>query len=278
MEAIAEELGVSVEVLLRGLPPRLRHAADGVILRQFARLGCRADYLRVRDPETPDLMRLLHTFTRVRGHVPYMPLWDASNIYHALLEEGGPATSHHRQVIITNPDVLLAKYRSYRAIVEQMDLLDSVSQSVEEVLTLRLQAQFEACVADLRSTKANLQQHARRLVLLYLRQGDILEAKHYLQICFPRVSQRIDNNPARAFEAYQLLLTTLQDEFVVFRSRYRKEEGLPPGLTQSANTDRRRTSKLSYLMEVQVQFILPYLRMNSDSLPQLQLPPVTVVF
>uniref|UniRef100_A0A8R7U0E8 Uncharacterized protein n=1 Tax=Triticum urartu TaxID=4572 RepID=A0A8R7U0E8_TRIUA len=99
-----------------------------------------------------------------------MPLWDASNIYHALLEEGGPATSHHRQVIITNPDVLLAKYRSYRAIVEQMDLLDSVSQSVEEVLTLRLQAQFEACVADLRSTKANLQQHAWRLVLLYLRQ------------------------------------------------------------------------------------------------------------
>ncbi|EMS62192.1 hypothetical protein TRIUR3_18565 [Triticum urartu] len=278
MEAIAEELGVSVEVLLRGLPPRLRHAADGVILRQFARLGCRADYLRVRDPETPDLMRLLHTFTRVRGHVPYMPLWDASNIYHALLEEGGPATSHHRQVIITNPDVLLAKYRSYRAIVEQMDLLDSVSQSVEEVLTLRLQAQFEACVADLRSTKANLQQHAWRLVLLYLRQGDILEARHYLQICFPGVSQRIDNNPARAFEAYQLLLTTLQDEFVVFRSRYRKEEGLPPGLTQSANTDRRRTSKLSYLMEVQVQFILPYLRMNSDSLPQLQLPPVTVVF
>ncbi|XP_037410033.1 uncharacterized protein LOC119272715 [Triticum dicoccoides] len=214
MEAIAEELGVSVEVLLRGLPPRLRHAADGVILRQFARLGCYADYLRVRDPETPDLMRLLHTFTHVRGHVPYMPLWDASNIYHALLEEGGPATSHHRQVIITNPDVLLAKYRSYRAIVEQMDLLDSVSQSVEEVLTLRLQAQFEACVADLRSTKANLQQHARRLVLLYLRQGDILEAKHYLQICFPRVSQRIDNNPARTFEAYQLLLTTLQDEFV----------------------------------------------------------------
>lgn len=203
-----------VEVLLQGLPPHLRHAADGVILRRFARLGCHADFLRVRDPLTPDVMRPAETFARVRGHLmPYMTLEDAAAIYRALREEEGPATSHHREVVITNREVLLAKYDSYRTIVDQADLLDRVSVHVEEALTLRLRAQFETSVADLGTALTNLREHAWRLVFLYLREGDILEAKHYLDTCFPRVAQIIDNNPSIAFQAYGHLLTTLEADF-----------------------------------------------------------------
>jgi hypothetical protein len=76
--------------------------------------------------------------------MPYMTLRDASAIYRDLAEEeGGPSTSYHRQIVIMNPDVLLAKYTAYRTIIEQADLLDAVSEKVEAVLTVCLQAQFE---------------------------------------------------------------------------------------------------------------------------------------
>uniref|UniRef100_R7WDR2 Uncharacterized protein n=1 Tax=Aegilops tauschii TaxID=37682 RepID=R7WDR2_AEGTA len=192
MEGIAEELGVPVEVLLRGLPPRLRHAADGVILRRFARLGCHADFLRVRDPLTPDVMRPEEAFARVRGHLmPYMTLEDAAAIYRALREEEGPATSHHREVVITNREVLLAKYDSYRSIVEQADLLDRVSVHVEEALTLRLQAQFQTSVADLGTALTSLREHAWRMVFLYLREG-VLSVSVLAGPFVPGVSQQVD--------------------------------------------------------------------------------------
>jgi hypothetical protein len=104
--------------------------------------------------------------------MPYMTLRDASAIYRDLAEEeGGPSTSYHRQIVIMNPDVLLAKYTAYRTIIEQADLLDAVSEKVEAVLTVRLQAQFETCVADQWLALATLRDYAWHLVLHYLIQG-----------------------------------------------------------------------------------------------------------
>jgi hypothetical protein len=122
----------------------------------------------------------------VRVHVmPYMALQDAADIYIAMGEEGGGADPHHRQVIVMNQDVLLAKFIAYRSIVEQADLLDSLSESVENLLTVRLQAQLQSYVADQMTALANLKDYAWRLVLHYLREGMHSKSPTRLNCCHP---------------------------------------------------------------------------------------------